>query len=78
MNRRGFLTSLAALATTAVVPKVPAISIGYVNPIFLKVAMNAMYGKFGSRYTGGRVYYSAPDGIIIQDIVSAYPHSLTV
>lgn len=73
MNRRGFLTSLAALATTAALPKVAAIPIAHVNPIILRVAMNAMYGKIGPKYTGGRIYYSAPDGIITQDIVSAYP-----
>ena len=44
MNRRGFLTSLGALATTAVMPSVPSIPIGHVNPVLLKVSMemNAM------------------------------------
>jgi hypothetical protein len=71
MNRRGFLSALGALVTTAALPKVPAIPIGNLyNPVVLKLAMNAMYGKM---YKGGRVYYAAPDGVITMDIRSAYP-----
>jgi hypothetical protein len=45
MNRRGFLTSLAALATTALVPSIPSIPIPDIR-ILLKLTMNSMYGKF--------------------------------
>ncbi len=47
MNRRGFLTSLAALATTAALPKVPAIPLA-INPTVYKIALNSMYGKMGA------------------------------
>lgn len=76
LNRRGFLSALGALATTAAVPSIPAIPLGSLyNPIVLKLAMNSMYGKM---FHGGRVYYSAPDGIITSDIRSAYPCNLVV
>lgn len=77
MNRRGFLTSLGALATSAALPKIPSIPIAHVNPIVLFIAMNSIYGKIGPRYTGG--YYqrlTRLDGIVTTDIVSAYPHDL--
>lgn len=74
MNRRGFLTSLAALATTAVLPKVPAISLASHQRIVMKLAMNSMYGKM---YKGGVLLYAAADGIITTDMFSAYPHELT-
>ncbi len=71
MNRRGFLSALGALVTTAALPKVPAIPIGQLyNPIVLKVLMNTMYGKM---YTGGRVVYAAHDGVFTMDVRSAYP-----
>lgn len=71
MNRRGFLTSLAALATTAVLPKAPTIPVASLyNPLMYKLAMNSMYGKM---YQGGRVVYAAFDGVITTDIRSAYP-----
>lgn len=74
MKRRGFLSALGALVTTAVMPTVPSIPLGSLyNPIVLKLAMNSMYGKMGAPYTGGRVYYSVPDGVITTDICSAYP-----
>ncbi len=77
MNRRGFLTSLGALATSAAFPKIPSIPLGGINPIVLFIAHNAIYGKMGpSAYSGGRVYYSAPDGMISEDIMSAYPKGL--
>jgi len=67
VKRRGFLTALGALCTTAVLPSVPSIPIA--DPtVFIKLAMNSMYGKFGgSRYeeTGARSWS--------YDIRSAYP-----
>ncbi len=74
MNRRGFLSALGALVTTAALPKVPAIPVSHLyNPIVLKVMMNTLYGKM---YQGGRVLYSAHDGVITTDIRSAYPPSV--
>ncbi len=74
MNRRGFLTSLAALASTTLLPSLPSIPVMSSTNFVMKVMMNSMYGKM---YTGGRVYYSAPDGIITQNIRSKFPCSLT-
>lgn len=71
MNRRGFLSALGVLVTTATLPKVPAIPVGSLyNPTILKLAMNAMYGK---TFHGGRYerYYGA--GSVAVDIRSAYP-----
>jgi len=74
MNRRGFLSSLGALVTTAALPKVPSIPLGPLyNPIVLQMAMNSIYGKM---YQGGRVLYAAADGIITTDIRSSYPAQL--
>lgn len=71
MNRRGFLSALGALVTTATLPKVPAIPLGNLyNPIVLKVMLNTLYGKM---YQGGRVIYAAHDGVITTDVRSAYP-----
>lgn len=70
MNRRGFLTSLAALATTAVLPTVPTIPVGRLySPLIYKLAMNAMYGKF---YGGREEYYTASSKVRHLDIRSAY------
>lgn len=75
MNRRGFLSSLAALATTAVMPDVPTIPIKrLMAPETIKVLLNAVYGKtLESIYRGGRVLYMDTDGVIMTDIRSAYP-----
>lgn len=75
MNRRGFLSALGALVTTAALPKVPAIPVGHLyNPLVLKLAMNAIYGK---TFHGGRYerYYGAGSTAAIRtmDIRSAYP-----
>lgn len=73
MKRRGFLTALGALCTTAVLPTIPSIPI--VDPrIVYKLALNSMYGKFyGGRYEEQRVLYADTDGVFTTDICSAYP-----
>jgi len=49
MKRRGFLSCLGALVTTAIVPSEPSIPLGRLyNPLVLKMAMNSIYGKFGA------------------------------
>lgn len=71
MNRRGFLTALGALATTAALPSVPSIPLSKDVVISVyKIMLNSMYGKM---YQGGRVVYASHDGVITTDIRSAYP-----
>jgi hypothetical protein len=75
MNRRGFLTSLAALATTAVLPSVPSIPVVDPKRWVMKVACNSLYGKMG---VARATYFGA--GSVAQymmDYRSAYPHSLS-
>lgn len=48
MNRRGFLTALGALATTAVLPSIPSIPIVDSVRLVHKLALNSLYGKFGN------------------------------
>jgi hypothetical protein len=73
LNRRGFLSALGALATTAALPKVPSIPVGFVHPIVLKLGMNAIYGKMGKPFMGGRYERLRPGQMITTDIASAYP-----
>lgn len=64
MNRRGFFTSLAALASTAVVPAVLLIP---VSPTFVyKLLTNSLYGKFN-------------DSLVVYDIETRprHPESLS-
>lgn len=65
MNRRGFLTSLGALASSAVLPKAPSIPL----QTFIDVETQPFKG-------GQFVFYADSDGIVTTDHVSAYPHSL--
>jgi hypothetical protein len=80
MNRRGFLSALGALATTTVLPTVPAIPLGRLyDPRILSLAMNAIYGKtLQTVYGGGRYeYYGAGSAALrLMNIRSAYPEVL--
>lgn len=73
MNRRGFLTSLAVLATSAAMPTVPSIPLVYPR-LAIKTALNAAYGKhLESVYRGGLVVYRDIDSVILMNIRSSYP-----
>lgn len=62
MKRRAFLTSLGALASTAIVPSVPSI------PLLAAIDIETVPFK------GGRfVFYADTDGIFTCDVSSAYP-----
>lgn len=73
MNRRGFLTALSALATTAVLPAVPSIPLPVGIDIH-KIMLSSIYGKFG----GGRVVYFDTDSVVCvyNDVHSSYPYSM--
>jgi hypothetical protein len=59
MNRRGFFSSLASLAGSALLPAVPSISVAQFDAqrFILTVAMNSIYGKFGARSVDHRSAY---------------------
>jgi len=87
MNRRGFLTSLAALVTTAALPSVPSIPVVNPKQWVMKVACNSMYGKIqGHKSLSNEQLYallatarleSHYGGLFMIDRRSAYPHELT-
>jgi hypothetical protein len=60
MNRRGFLTSLGALASTSLIPNLPSIRVIDHEALIRKLALNYAYGNF----LGGRAIYCDTDGVI--------------
>lgn len=78
MNRRGFLTSLAALGTSAVLPTTPSIpflAVPFVRPTAREELIKMLYHgmMYGKTFRGGRVVYFDTDGVFTTDTVSAYP-----
>jgi hypothetical protein len=73
MNRRGFLSSLAALASTSLLPAVPSIPLigAGSHAALIKMLYHGM--AYGKTFHGGQVRYFDTDGVITTDIISAYP-----